>query len=162
MAGLRDTDSKAEAEGVRRAREQIAAADLVLWLTAPDVADSPDIASSAPIWRLPTKADLAAVPPPNAISAQTGHGIAALLARIEAAAAAAAGRGEPALLSRERDRDALASALRYLGEAAARLAQPELAAEALRLASHALERLLGRIDAEAVLDRLFLSFCIGK
>jgi tRNA modification GTPase len=39
---------------------------------------------------------------------------------------------------------------------------PELAAESLRRASQALERLLGRMDAESVLDRLFMSFCIGK
>jgi tRNA modification GTPase len=38
----------------------------------------------------------------------------------------------------------------------------ELAAEALRHASLALERMIGRVDAEQVLDRLFASFCIGK
>ncbi len=39
MAGLRETESKAEAEGVRRAHAEIAQADLVLWLVAPDIAD---------------------------------------------------------------------------------------------------------------------------
>ena len=39
---------------------------------------------------------------------------------------------------------------------------PELAAEDVRLAARALERLSGRIDPEAVLDRIFASFCIGK
>ena len=47
-----------------------------------------------------------------------------------------------------------------LGEAT--LTELELAAEDLRQAAQALERLLGRIDTEAVLDRLFLAFCIGK
>jgi tRNA modification GTPase len=42
------------------------------------------------------------------------------------------------------------------------LDRPELAAERLRAASAFLERLLGRMDAESVLDRLFASFCIGK
>lgn len=38
----------------------------------------------------------------------------------------------------------------------------ELLAEELRKANHALDRLLGRIDAEDYLDKIFLSFCIGK
>ena len=41
-------------------------------------------------------------------------------------------------------------------------ATDEIAAEHLRQASLALERLLGRIDTEHVLDRLFAAFCIGK
>ena len=41
LAGLRDTDSKAEAEGVRRARQAIDQADIVLWLHAPDIGDMP-------------------------------------------------------------------------------------------------------------------------
>ena len=35
-------------------------------------------------------------------------------------------------------------------------------AEELRKANHALDRLLGRIDDEDYLDKIFLSFCIGK
>ena len=46
LAGLRDTDSKAEAEGIRRARSAIETADILLWLTAPDVADV-----ALPAWR---------------------------------------------------------------------------------------------------------------
>jgi tRNA modification GTPase len=38
----------------------------------------------------------------------------------------------------------------------------ELAAEDVRLAARALARITGRIDAEAILDRVFSSFCIGK
>jgi tRNA modification GTPase len=49
-----------------------------------------------------------------------------------------------------------------LDQSARQLDMPELAAESLRIASQALERLVGRIDAERVLDRLFASFCIGK
>jgi tRNA modification GTPase len=40
--------------------------------------------------------------------------------------------------------------------------EPELAAEDVRLAARALERVSGRVDPEAVLDRVFSSFCIGK
>lgn len=162
MAGLRDTDSKAEGEGVRRARAEIATADLVLWLDAPDVPTlTPEPAGSAPIWRIRTKADTVSDSDPDGVSAKTGHGLPQLLARISAAAADAVG-GAPVLMSRERDREALLSAAAAVAAAQATLDHPELAAEDLRSASAALERLLGTLDAEAVLDRLFSSFCIGK
>src|SRR5690606_31223655 len=76
MAGLRETESKAEAEGVRRAREELDRADLVLWLSAPDAAEvPPEIA--APLWRLATKLDLlpSAGPHDLAISVRTGEGM---------------------------------------------------------------------------------------
>jgi len=38
----------------------------------------------------------------------------------------------------------------------------ELAAEELRVASHSLGRLLGRVDVEDILDKIFREFCIGK
>ena len=40
--------------------------------------------------------------------------------------------------------------------------QPELAAEELRAAAHALGKVTGVIDTEDVLDALFGEFCIGK
>jgi tRNA modification GTPase len=39
---------------------------------------------------------------------------------------------------------------------------PVLAAHHLREASTALEELLGVVDVEEVLDRVFGSFCVGK
>ena len=66
------------------------------------------------------------------------------------------------LVSRERDRDALIQAQIALSDAAGHVHEAEIAAEDLRSASAALERLLGRMDAETVLDRLFSTFCIGK
>ena len=66
------------------------------------------------------------------------------------------------LASRERDRESLVVSEAALGQAVEHLDRPEVAAEDLRRASQALERLLGRMDAEAVLDRLFTAFCIGK
>ncbi|MGB9174536.1 MAG: hypothetical protein WCC35_23500, partial [Bradyrhizobium sp.] len=38
----------------------------------------------------------------------------------------------------------------------------ELVAEELRAASHSLGRLLGRVDVEDILDKIFREFCIGK
>lgn len=163
MAGLRATSSKAEAEGVRRAQGELERADLVLWLSAPD-ASSMVPSLSAPLWRIATKVDLE--PPVGdrdlAISTVSGSGLEDLIDRLALFAAEAAGDGEPALVSRERDRAALADAILALDEAATNLGDFELAAESLRRTSQALERLLGRMDPESVLDRLFLSFCIGK
>lgn len=164
MAGLRETQSKAEAEGVRRARGEIADADLVLWLVAPDVAGPAEPeGTQAPVWRIGTKADLGPADGKAelSISTRSGFGLEALLRRLKAFAAESTA-GEPALLSRERDLVALKSAQAGLREALARLPQPEIAAESLRSATNALERLLGRMDAESVLDRLFSAFCIGK
>lgn len=161
LAGLRDTDSKAEAEGVRRARQAIDQADIVLWLHAPDIADISPLNRDRVI-RVGTKHDLGMVPGMDvAVSAQSGAGLDDLLRRIETIGHILSS-GEPALLSRERDRLALESAVEVLDAAARQLAVPELAAESLRIASQALERLVGRLDAERVLDRLFASFCIGK
>jgi tRNA modification GTPase len=161
MAGLRASDSRAEAEGVRRAEAEIERADLILWLLAPDVAPlAPP--TRAPLWTVGTKADLDHVPAAYALSAATGAGIGELLAALTTFAETATGAGRPAILSRERDLAALTAAQDALDRFLAEGATDEIAAEHLRQASLALERLLGRIDTEHVLDRLFASFCIGK
>jgi tRNA modification GTPase len=165
MAGLRETESRAEAEGVRRARAEIGQADLVLWLVAADGENAlPGIETTAPRWTIGTKSDLGVSNGSVAldISVKTGDGLGALLDRLTLFAETATGHGEPALLDRERDREAVASAISALRDARASLSQMELAAEALRRAADALSRLLGRMDTEMVLDRLFAAFCIGK
>jgi tRNA modification GTPase len=134
---------------------------LILWLNAPDAAQPP-VAGSVPLWEVATKADIGQTQGRFSISSQTGTGIGELMVALESYAADAGGLGEPALVSRERDVEALMTAASSLEQVATQLAEPELAAESLRQASHALERLLGRMDAESVLDRLFMSFCIGK
>ena len=161
MAGLRATQSRAEAEGVRRAEAEIGRADLVLWLVAPDV-DALEPPQAQPMWTVGTKADIGAVAAEYALSAANGVGIAELLAALAAFAESAAGAGAPALVSRERDLLALQAAQAALDRFISDGATDEIAAEHLRQASMALERLLGRIDTEQVLDRLFAAFCIGK
>jgi tRNA modification GTPase len=61
-AGIRPTDDPVEAEGVRRARERAAAADLVLWVSE---AGGPEAetaqaegARDQPVWRVLNKSDL--------------------------------------------------------------------------------------------------------
>ena len=92
---------------------------------------------------------------------KTGAGIDELMQRLKVTVEAATPKGS-GLVSRERDKVALSAATIALAEAMVQGEQLEVMAEALRRASHALGMLLGEIDAEAVLDRLFAGFCIGK
>jgi tRNA modification GTPase len=169
-AGLRETSSKAEAIGVERAQQAIRDADLLLWLEAPDIPplSPPSWGTAAPapfprVLRVGTKSDLGRRDGVDlAVSVLTAEGLDRLLAAIHQASGATNVHAGEILVSHEHDRAALRQATGALGDVIAHLEQPELAAEDLRAASNALERLLGRMDAEAVLDRLFSAFCIGK
>lgn len=161
MAGLRDTDSLAEQEGVRRAREEVHRADLLLWLQAPDaaavIADIPESAV-----KIGTKSDISEQTGMDlCLSSRTGTGLNALTALLSERIGDRVGK-ETTLVSRERDRIALMASADAVEGAFACLDQPELAAEQLRIASDALARLIGDLDPETVLDRLFSAFCIGK
>ncbi|HYD44666.1 MAG TPA: tRNA uridine-5-carboxymethylaminomethyl(34) synthesis GTPase MnmE, partial [Phenylobacterium sp.] len=63
--------------------------------------------------------------------------------------------------TRQRHASALQAALGHVNRALAE-AEPELAAEDVRLATRALDSITGRIGAEEVLGRVFATFCIGK
>jgi tRNA modification GTPase len=162
-AGLRDSVDPIEAEGVRRARALVARADLVLGLRAVD-SEPYRVESETQLLKVATKTDLegSVQPDERAISVKTGEGLVQLLDDI-VSRLRLLGQGEPALLTRERHRIAVSDAIEALERAvAARHGQGELLAEDMRLAVIALERLVGRIGVEDVLDRLFAGFCIGK
>jgi tRNA modification GTPase len=165
MAGLRESDSIAEAEGVRRAEAEIAQADLVLWLCAPDIEDrGTQIDTVKPVWRVQTKQDLGHTDEAAhySVSSHTGEGLDELTDAISRLAGHWQGDGEVALVSRERDVAAIRDALNQLQIADRRDIEPEVAAEALRQASDSLAHLVGAIDSEQILDQLFSRFCIGK
>jgi tRNA modification GTPase len=183
-AGIRDTDDPVEREGVRRARERAASADLVLWVTdatagAVDVArgEGPGMAPSAPVWQVRNKVDLADLGAKRLlsgliaghadtfhVSALTGTGLAELIAALARYADAMFAAAEPSLVTRERHRGTLGATVealdRALGEGAA--GRDDIVAEELRLAARALGRLTGRVDVEDVLDVIFRDFCVGK
>lgn len=170
-AGLRETSSKAEAIGVERAREAMRQADHILWLLAPDLPreDVPQVfdaavsAASPPVTRIATKSDLGSIHDADfSVSATTGAGITNLLDHLHTVSGASGIRPGDILVSHEQDRAALLAAVTELQHVPDELERGELAAERLRRAGLALERLLGRMDAESVLDRLFSTFCIGK
>ena len=161
-AGLRDTDDPIEAEGVRRARDKAARADLRLLLlekgpalTQADtlvIINKIDASGHEPGWH-----DGALY-----LSAATGAGLAELIAELARRAGDAMAVGEAPALTRLRHREALQRCVSHLDEALALDDDLVLAAESLRLAARALGRISGRIDVEAVLGEIFSSFCIGK
>lgn len=177
-AGLRDTLDEVEAEGVRRARRRAEAADLRLWVvdgSGGDATPAPDVLRAGDLC-LVAKADLpagAAVArslaeaaalglEPHRLSAHRAEDVAALEATLAERVVAALGSGEPPSATRLRHAALLAEALQRLESALALSAEPELAAEDVRLAARALDRITGKIGPEDVLDRIFSTFCIGK
>jgi tRNA modification GTPase len=153
-AGLRDSDQEVEAIGIERARATAKAADILLWLGAPE--EAPDGAVL-----VHPKADLG---PPEAgvdvaVSAMSGEGMDSLVRLLlDKAAALLPAEREVALNARHRA--AIGEAVQALGESAS--ADLLIAAEALRVARAALDRVTGRAGVEAMLDVLFGRFCIGK
>jgi tRNA modification GTPase len=174
-AGVRDTVEAIEAEGVRRARAWAEGADLRLWVV--------DAAASDGHWReaaglarpgdllvlnkadLPQGADAAAARDAGlealAVSANSPADVAGLRSRLAARVVAALSGAEFPAATRLRHAESLREAADRLARALAQ-PEPELAAEDVRLAARALERISGRVDPEAVLDKVFASFCIGK
>ena len=170
-AGLWNAPEKIDRMGVEVSRRYLAAADLVLLCVEAgrEVGEDEDaIAGARPTLLVRTKADLTAEAGQGiAVSALTGEGLGVL--RRAAAERVFADRInladlEPGL-TRERHRTTLSRALVALGGAVPHLGSggdAVLAAHHVRQAADALEELLGFIDIEEVLDRVFGSFCVGK
>jgi tRNA modification GTPase len=157
-AGLRNSRDEIEAIGVELARESMETADIVLWLGAP--AESPRVDRAI---KVQSKSDLGgslAAGADIAVSAETGDGMDRLISLlIERAMDILPQEGEVALNARHRQ--AIGSCLAHLAAAAA-VADPLIAAEELRQARTALDRVTGRAGVEEMLDALFGTFCIGK
>lgn len=162
-AGLRDTEDQIEAIGIERAVARGQAADLrVVILDKPDEALPLSLQSDDIV--LLGKADIRERSEIRMISAKTGAGLDALIYDISAILSQrAVGSGS---LIRERQRLAVAQAVEALESALVEvgrgLERIELAAEDVRRAARALDKLIGRIGVEDVLGEIFSSFCIGK
>lgn len=175
-AGLREAGGAIEREGMRRALARGATADLVLWLQAPDLPETPPpVLGDCPVWRVDGKGDLAATMGASEgedlvgvdrrfrLSARTGAGLDRLIGALGEHAADRLGCGVGvAVPTRERHRALIGSVIGHLDEAIRHRDEPELAAERLRNGSDDLGRITGRIDVEDLLDHIFGAFCIGK
>lgn len=165
-AGLRDTvDSHVEQLGIERTRDRLSHADIVISVASPH-AEWQNTGVDSPTLRIWNKVDIAAPKPKTPydmeISALTGEGVGQLVERLATMAKKLAGDGEPALLVRERQVQAVRAAVLHL-ENALRPGMPiELLAEELRRAGRHVGRLIGVVGSEDLLDSIFSKFCIGK
>jgi len=182
-AGLRETADPVEREGVRRSREIVASADLVLFVldrsraaAAEDRAAYEEVAqrthllvmnkSDLPSGEKGSGFDKAGKRGALRLSAKTGEGIGELVAAIarEVAPAEGAIRAQ-APLTRARQRQAVERAMSALSRAKAATEEGlplEFPAADVREAASALAELLGEVAPEEVLDAIFYEFCVGK
>ncbi|MET3856725.1 tRNA uridine-5-carboxymethylaminomethyl(34) synthesis GTPase MnmE [Rhizobium sp. OAE497] len=163
-AGLRETEERVEREGIRRAENLVAQADLVLYLHDQSSGLSAEHAVSGDARvNIRTKADLAVASDAFdlSISVQTGEGLDELRLLIGDRIARTVRPESLALPSRLRHKDSLAECLRAIGIALS-AGELDLRAEELRVAANALGRITGRVDVENLLDVIFSEFCIGK
>jgi tRNA modification GTPase len=170
-AGVGETSNRIDRMGQAVSRKYIDAADLVLHCIETNGTDSPSLLPTCPPARLlhvRTKCDLGVGGGSGiAVSALTGEGLEAL--RRAVAERIFGNRGpladlEP-MLTRERHRVALVRAQRALVEVRPHLGahgDAVLASHHIREATLALDELIGTVDIEQVLDRVFSAFCVGK
>jgi tRNA modification GTPase len=180
-AGLRDTQNIIEAEGVRRAINELRRADRVLYIWDASRTDEPRDFSAAleelppgvPVTLIFNKIDLTGAAPavdessnPARIflSAKTGEGLELLRAHLKASAGYSSGE-TGALSARRRHLDALVRAKTCVVQASESLTATralELFAEELRRAQLALGEITGEFTSDDLLGEIFSSFCIGK
>jgi tRNA modification GTPase len=183
-AGLRETEDVIERLGIEVSEQWLARAHVVL-ACGDDAGRLDDIArrvqalTDVPVIPVRTKADLggadsmASAEPAGddgdiAVSAVTGDGLAALTAAVVRVLADRYGApsADVPLLTRARHQRALREARDELMSFRRAWEDEHLpapiAAVHLRAAAGALESVIGAVDVEDVLDRLFSTFCVGK
>jgi tRNA modification GTPase len=172
-AGLRETDSQIEQEGVRRALERADEADLRLVVF--DVSQREHDPGSLALLDSNSLAILNKIDlvknsqfkdnigqfPALSVSAKQEINVGKLVDSITKHVADLIDDRGGAPLTRERHREALADCHDALLRAETAGAA-ELVAEDVRLAARFLGRITGRVDVEDVLDVIFREFCIGK
>ena len=166
-AGLRASTSDAiEKIGMARAERAALDADILLWVTAPDVKETvgpprkPDLTIS-------NKADLESIRIRNdealSVSMKTGAGLNHLRADLQKLIQRRLSGVDDAVVVRMRHVQAVEESIRLLNKCLEESYRPhELIAEDLRKAARALGSITGHVDVEDLLGKIFLEFCIGK
>lgn len=183
-AGLRDSTDPVELEGIRRARKAVDEADLILLLldirqldSLPDQALWQELnskpATAKRLLVVLNKCDSVGLPPGPlpvlghealVISALTDQGVDALRNELKRRAGFDT-QDEGGFIARQRHLLALRSARAHVEQACSIMRSSragELIAEELRLAQEDLGEITGKVSSDALLGRIFGSFCIGK
>lgn len=173
-AGLRpdqitgDGHGAIEGEGIRRALERAAGADIKILLfdgaaefPDPHTLDLIDDQALLVVSKSDQSRRLQGMDQALAVSAETGGGLPELIDALSARIQKLIGRQETPSLTRTRHRAALEACKTSL-ERSCHAALPELMAEDIRLAVRDLGRITGRVDVEDLLEVIFRDFCIGK
>jgi tRNA modification GTPase len=169
-AGLGDFARPVDQLGVGVSRKYLAAADLVLLCVEADrdLDDEEEALLSGEVILLRTKCDLhPTVGPGVAVSVVTGEGLDKIRSRVSDRVFSSQiqlADVEP-VLTRERHRERLLQARAALERARGECrpgGDPVLVSLHVREAMSHLDELIGTVDIEAVLDRVFATFCIGK
>jgi tRNA modification GTPase len=184
-AGLRPAQDRVEELGLERTRERLRQADLVLYLV--DYSASLASEDEAALAELSGRRGLVVINkidlapglsearlsrftswPLIKISARTGEGITALKEEIVAQALSGGLKIQGQVITQARHHQHLGQCLAYLGQAKELLAideqEPswELVALEVGAAIRELGEITGEEVAEAILDRIFGQFCLGK
>jgi tRNA modification GTPase len=177
-AGLRPTTDRLERLGIEVSERYLSNAEVILVCCEPDSPIEATVSqvrslSPAPIIPVRTKADLlpdsyqitdGEIP----VSAETGNGLAELLERTGDLLSARHGQQviDAPVLTRVRHQRLLSAACGEMEEFQQAWIGDKVpatvAAVHLRGAVISLEELIGAVDVEDVLDRVFSSFCVGK
>ena len=161
-AGLRESADAIEREGVRRAREAMRGADVIVWLK--EDGEVPEFPESTPVITVGAKSDLARREDCDIVlSSYTGEGLDALRRLLYERGFGRENDG--AFLLSERHYRAAQAAHEAVKEALASAEgglPPELYAEDIRRAWETLGTLSGETASEAIVTEIFEKFCVGK
>ncbi len=171
-AGLRATNDMVERVGIEVSGRYLDAADVVLACGDTDAAVAEAVRTVARLTTaetigVRTKADLTSSELPTSVSAITGAGLQQLIQNISNTISARYSEipMEAPVLTRERQRYAVKIArdeVAAFSNAWEEGVPATVAAVHLRVATSALGDVMGAVDVEDVLDRLFRTFCVGK
>ncbi len=177
-AGLRSTGEEIEQEGIRRARQAVAGADIAMLIMEDGAATGKDeYLADIPAGVLPVvvwnKIDLSggeprlltdAEPAELFVSVLAGSGLDGLRDFLKNAMGFQAA-GEAPYIARRRHLDAIGAARGHFDAALTAMRgghSGELIAEDLRLAQQRLGEITGELTPDDLLGRIFSEFCIGK
>jgi tRNA modification GTPase len=173
-AGLRESTDVVERLGIEIAERYLTDADVVVvcaeaGAVLESLRDRIRPLTTAPVLLVQTKSDLrhVRIVAATSVSAVTGEGLEALAKEISQTLERRFGAiREAPMLTRARHREGVRAARHELDafRAAWERGDPpsSVAAVHLRQAAHHLAELIGSVDVEDVLGRVFSSFCVGK